>query len=112
MTGRLGATQARLERFMREDRWIPWTFVAAFLVLIAVNGILVVRAVESWPGVESANAYEEGLAYNRTLEEARRQKALGWRYAFAFTPAGERAGRIEVSLYDRDGAALSQAKVD
>lgn len=103
--------QARLRRLVREDRWIPWTFVAFFVVLAAVNAVLVVMAVKSWPGVESANAYEEGLAYNRTLEEARRQEALGWRYGFAFRQAGPRLARIEVSLHDRAGAPLAQAEV-
>lgn len=98
-------------RLTGQDRWIPWTFVALFVVLIGVNAVMVVFALRSWPGVESANAYEEGLAYNRTLGEAHQQEALGWHYGFAFTATGPRTGHVEVTLHDRGGAGIAQAAV-
>jgi nitrogen fixation protein FixH len=99
------------QRFAGQDRWIPWAFVGFFVVLIAVNAVMVSFALNSWPGVESANAYEDGLAYNKTLADARRQDALGWRYGFAFKQAGAEAAHIEITLHDHDGLALTQAAV-
>jgi nitrogen fixation protein FixH len=98
-------------RLTGQDRWIPWSFVGFFVVLIAVNGVMVTFALDTWPGMESANAYEDGLAYNKTLDEARRQEAMGWHYGFAFSQPGALDAHIEVSLRDRDGTALSQAMV-
>jgi nitrogen fixation protein FixH len=107
------AGTARVWRHLSsQDRWIPWAFVGFFVVLVAVDGIMVRLALDSWPGVESDNAYEEGLAYNKTLDEARRQQAMGWRYGFAFRQTSEkRGGHLEVTLRDRNGLALAHTAV-
>ncbi len=92
--------------------WIPWTFVGFFLVVFAVNGALVWFALSSWTGLETDHPYERGLVYNRALEAAREQAALGWRADFRFDQSGQRHGTLELGLTDRDGARLQGAKVD
>ena len=49
-----------------------------FGIIFAANGLLVYFALETWPGLSTQKAYEEGLAYNRTLDAARKQQTLGW----------------------------------
>ena len=63
-------------------RWIPWVFVGAMALVVAVNGGLVYFALREPVGIIVKNPYQDGLRYNRTLEERQRQKAVGrWRPA-------------------------------
>ncbi|WP_404381321.1 FixH family protein [Caenispirillum salinarum] len=58
--------------------WYPYIFVAAFMVVVGVNGALAYFATSTFNGLETRNAYEKGRLYNQTLAEAEAQKALGW----------------------------------
>ncbi len=92
--------------------WIPWTFVGFFVLVFAVNGVMVWFALSSWTGLEITNPYERGLTYNRALEAAREQAALGWQADLRFEQTGPRHGTLEFRLQDRDGGRLAGAKVD
>jgi nitrogen fixation protein FixH len=92
-------------------RWIPWVFVAFFGVVLVANVTLLVIALSTWTGLETTDAYQRGLAYNRALAAAAEQEALGWRVAFAFTREGDRHGLVEVGLEDRFGNFLQKAEV-
>ena len=83
-------------------RWIPWIFVAAFAVIVAVNGVMVAYALKTFPGLSDPAAYDHGVAYNAVLAEADRQEALGWRLAARLDPAGD----IVVRATRPDGAPL------
>jgi nitrogen fixation protein FixH len=76
--------------------------VAFFLVIFAVNGVFVYVSLNSHPGVSSEDAYRKGLDYNRTLEQADRQNARGWKTTVTFQD-----GFVVVSLTDRTGAPLT-----
>lgn len=93
----------------RGDAWIPWAFVAAFLVVIAANATMASFAFSSWTGIATPDAYRKGLAYNATLAAARRQAELGWQGAVSY--AGGEAGRVEFALRDRAGAPVIGATV-
>lgn len=73
-----------------------------FGVIITVNGIFIYQAEKTWRGLESKHAYEEGLAYNRTLAAAEAQKALGWQTALDLTAQG-----LNLRVLDRDGAPVA-----
>lgn len=75
-----------------------------FAVIIGLDGLFVSWALKSWPGEVSATAYEDGLAYNRTLETRARQTALGWS---ARVEQGAAPGAIRVRYLDRDGAPVT-----
>lgn len=89
-------------------RWIPWVFVAAMAVVVAVNGGLVYFATREPVGLIVKNPYQDGLRYNERLAERREQRALGWQIAAAVYPAAT-AGSFEVRIEarDRSGAPLS-----
>lgn len=53
--------------------------IAFFGLIATVNGIFIFFALESWPGLSQQDPYKVGIDYNRVLDEARTQKALGWR---------------------------------
>jgi nitrogen fixation protein FixH len=91
--------------------WIPWLFVGFFLAIIAVNGTMVWLALESWTGLASNQAYDQGLAYNRNLEAARRQEALGWRPKLHAHVGADLAGVADLALADALGQPLAGATV-
>ena len=97
--------QAVLHRRLGNYRWIPWAMVGALLVVVAVNGGLVFFALHTWPGLTTDHAYDEGLAYNRVIDEADKEAKLGWSVAIDFVPdaKGARQGRLVVEA--RDGAS-------
>jgi len=55
--------------------------LAFFGLIFAVNGVFVFFALDTWPGLSTRHAYQEGLTYNETLAEAQAQRALGWNSA-------------------------------
>jgi nitrogen fixation protein FixH len=91
-------------------RWAPWAIVGAFLVVFAVNGGLVYFALASWSGLTTDHAYDEGLTYNRVIEETRREAQLGWTLSVGFiadAKAKER-GQLVVDAHDRAGKPLEK----
>ena len=92
-----------------ECRWVPWAIVAAFVVIAAVNGGLVYFALESWPGLTTYHAYDEGLAYNQVIDETQKEAKLGWALAIAYVPdaKGSLHGSLVVDAGAKDGTPLS-----
>ena len=101
MTSDTGIDPALAEE-KRRSRWIPWTFVGGFGVIIAVNAVLVVFSLSSWTGLETEDAYNKGIAYNEVLAAAEAQSARGWSAAMAYE-----AGSVEVTLTDKSGAGIA-----
>lgn len=86
---------------------VVFAWVAAgFALVIAVNGTFAYFAVTSWSGLTTANAYNEGLAYNRVLDQAAAQARLGWRAEMSW-----RDGAAELRLHDRNGRPLDGLSV-
>jgi len=99
------------EQPSRIDRWIPWMFVAFLAVVLAANGTLVAIALSTWTGLSTTNAYQKGITYNRTLEAARAQAALGWQAELVFTHLAEQQGRLDLFLKNAAGAPIDLAEV-
>jgi nitrogen fixation protein FixH len=96
----------------RKSRWIPWVFVGGFLVVVAVNAIMITFAVRSFTGLTTTEPYTKGLRFNDQIRETEVYERLGWKIAARFRPAGARLGTIEIRLADRDGAAITGAVVN
>ena len=86
----------------RRSRWIPWVFVGGMLLVVVVNGVLIVASVSTFTGVTAGAAYDRGRAYNRVLEEAARQDALGWRGTITAD-----AGALRIAVADREGLPVA-----
>lgn len=95
----------------RRGRWIPWVFVAAFLVVVAANGVLVAIATSTFNGLTTDNAFTEGLAFNDTLDDAADQARLGWVMVPSFRADGGQAGELAVAATAPNGSALTGATV-
>lgn len=103
--------RAQLHRWFGESRWIPWGFVGFFLVVFAANGALVAFALNSWTGVETESAYEQGLRYNAALEAAKAQRELGWSAELDYASEGAQRGRLGLLLRDAEGRGIHGAAV-
>jgi len=95
----------------RSSRWIPWTFVGLFAVMLIANGALVFFALDSWTGLSTKHAYQRGITYNRVLADERVETALGWRLATSLVATEPGRGRIEVRIEDRAGTPVDDAEV-
>jgi len=82
----------------------PALFVAGFAIVIAVNGIMMWFAIDSFSGLYSDNARERGVHYNRIVAEQRARDALGWRVVPVW-----KDGRLQVTLLQETGAPLEGA---
>lgn len=85
-------------------RWIPWVFVGGMLLVVVVNLVLVWFALSTFTGVTVGHAYDRGRTYNRVIEAAERQEALGWQAALSLD-----AGRLAVRVTDRNGDPVDGA---
>lgn len=89
-----------------------WHVLAAVLaffgIIVSVDSVLIYKAVSTFGGIESANAYRDGLAYNTRLAFEAEQERLGWRerVEVAGTPA-----RLKITLEGRDGGAVARQHV-
>lgn len=85
--------------------------LAFFGVILMVNGIFVYFAIDSWPGLSTENAYEQGRDYNKTISLAEAQQALGW--SSRVTLLAENNGRyaVRVAFRDQDDQPLSGLNV-
>jgi nitrogen fixation protein FixH len=93
------------------DRWMPWLFVLFFLVVFAANGIMVYVGATTWTGLETKQHYVKGLAYNETLDEVERQKALGWTGDLSVGPGSQGQVKLDFVLHDKQDRAVPGATV-
>ncbi len=96
--------------------WYPWIYVAGMGVVVVVNAVLIFFAISTYSGLETEGHYEKGLAYDETIEKARRMEAMGWSSAVRFEVAptdrgvadgdATATGRALATLAGPDGAPL------
>ena len=91
----------------KSDKFIPWYFVAFFVVLAAMDGVFVYLATSSHTGVVADNAYERGLAYNETIAAAEESAALGWQAELELV-----GSELQLKISGSDGAPVNDALVN
>ena len=76
---------------------------------------MVYFALDTFSGLETRDAYRKGMQYNRNIEKARAQEALGWSLSFDFptraATGNARAGTLDVTLRDRDAQPVTGARL-
>jgi nitrogen fixation protein FixH len=87
---------------MRKSLWIPALFFGLMLLVVVVNGTMIFFAQSTFSGLDTDQAYQQGVQYNAILKEAAASAALGWTARTSVTPAGA-ARHIAVTLTDRRG---------
>ncbi len=89
----------------KQDRWIPWCFVAFFAVVALVDSVFVYVAVSTHTGVVIEQPYEKGLAYNDVLAKAKAQPKLRDRLSY-------HDGVLRWQLSEMSGRPVSGAVVE
>jgi nitrogen fixation protein FixH len=90
----------------RCNRLIPWYFVAAFMVVIAANAVMIWFASSTHLGVVRDDAYQRGLHYNAVLHQQKAGEALGWNITDAMTKDG-----LRIHLVDAQNHPIHDAHV-
>jgi nitrogen fixation protein FixH len=80
--------------------------VACFGVIFAVNGIMAYCAVSTFTGETEPSPYEHGLAYEKDIEAAKAQSALGWSVSGHVARDDAGAAAIEIRMQDSSGAPV------
>lgn len=93
------------------DKYIPWFFVSFFVVLSGLMAGFAWLATSTERGVVSAHAYQNGLAYNRTIEKQRAQDALGWTSDLKIEKQPSQNAHIHFKLADKNNKPLAHAQV-
>lgn len=78
--------------------------LAFFSVVFTVNFGMAYFAKTSWTGLVVENGYVASQEFNKELQKAREQKALGWVPEFIYDTA---QGAILVNVSDKAGAPLA-----
>ncbi len=84
------------------------TFIGFFLVVFAVNGIMVYQALSTFGGLDTDDAYRKGLAYNERIAAAAAQAKLGWHDKLDYVAETR---RLRVSLTDAAGGGVAGLSV-
>jgi nitrogen fixation protein FixH len=87
-------------------RFYPWAVVGAFVIIIAVNGVMVWSAMATFPGVATTDVFDHSNRYDDVLALAAREAALGWRIE-----ATSEGARATLTLTDRIGRPLAGAHI-
>ena len=80
--------------------------VACFGVVFAVNGYMAYSAVSTFTGETEASPYEHGLAYEKDIDAAKAQAALGWSVSGHVARDDSGAAAIEIRMQDASGAPV------
>lgn len=106
------STGLRPTRMPRQKGWyIPWIFVGLFLVVAAVNGVMIHFAFSTWTGLQTEEHFLKGIKYNQDLAGARAQAERGWQVNADFTSTEPLKGLASLTLRDKNGALLEGATV-
>lgn len=88
-------------------RHVLFILLAAFGTIFAVNGVFAYFAVSQFPGIETADAYRKGLAFNKQIARADTLRELGW----SMTLSRDTAGKLVLQFQTAEGAALPVSNV-
>jgi nitrogen fixation protein FixH len=80
--------------------------LAFFAVVAGVNAIMMTAAISTFGGVEMANAYQAGLAFEREITAADAQNALHWRVE-ATVVSARGAEFIDMTVKDAQGRPVT-----
>jgi nitrogen fixation protein FixH len=82
----------------------PWCLAGGISVVMLANAALVWFAVTSFPGLATEHGFANSNSYDRVLQAAQQQMALGWRVELTLADF-----RPVITLTGRDGTPLAGA---
>lgn len=88
-------------------RWFPIGIIGSLLVVMAVNGLLIYLALDTFPGSAGEDGFDMSNGYGRVIDGAARQAQLGWH----IEAGADSGGHATLRLLDRDGQVLAHPSV-
>jgi len=85
-------------------RHVLFGLIAFFAIVLVTDAYMIYKAVSTFGGLETDDAYRKGLAYNDRIAAANAQAKRGWRDQLNYLPHTK---RLRIVLLDRDGAGVS-----
>lgn len=83
---------------MLTGKHVLFWLIGVFAVVIGVNALFVVKALDTYPGEDVQNPYMQGIAYNHTIAAHAAQTARGWRATIAANRTPDGATLVSVVL--------------
>jgi nitrogen fixation protein FixH len=80
--------------------------LAFFGVMFGVNFYMAREAIKTHPGLDRANPYDQGVAYNKEIAAAKAQEALGWSVDLTRAQKGG-ATEVTATVKDKAGRLVS-----
>lgn len=93
-------------RMQITGRHVLFTMLGFFGFIIATDAYLVYKAVSTFGGIETQDAYRKGLAYNERIADERAQQALGWT-----KDARLDKGELRVSIRDQNQKGVENLRI-
>src|SRR5262249_29982834 len=98
MTDATGALKPRLR-----GAHVLAIIVCFFATIFVVDGFMIYRAVTTFGGVETPDAYRKGVVYNASIASEARQAQLGWTDEIKVAGAPP---HLRVNLRNKEGSAV------
>ncbi len=95
-----------MESSVRKKPRSPWPFaiVVFFIVIAAVNGIMLTLAIRGYGGLLDENPYEAGVGYQDEIDALQAFKDAGWKAHVESSP-------LRVTLRTGDGEPITGALI-
>lgn len=93
------------------NRNIPKMIIIFFLIVVAVDSVMIFLSIKSWRGVIDDESYTNGVNYNKTIRELEEQERLNWHINTEFVSTGKLTGVLHVSVLDGDDNDIENARV-
>jgi nitrogen fixation protein FixH len=89
----------------------PLLIVLLSAIVLVPNAVLVYLATNDPSFAVEEDYYQKALAWDETMDQERRNEALGWSVDVGFAPGDPGRVRVHADLLDRDGRAIDGAAV-
>lgn len=97
--------------FKQSNVWIPWAFVAFFMVVFLANGIMIWSALDSWRGGTAERPWAKDAAYKGVVDPDAARGGLDWDVGVDVTADGAQRSGVTVTLRTADGAPVRAKRV-
>lgn len=94
--------------FTLNGRHVLFGLLAFFAIVLVADTYLIYKAVSTFGGLETEDAYRKGLSYNNRIVAADAQAKRGWRDKLNYL---KQTKRLRISLLDREGVGVSGLKI-
>lgn len=106
VTGDGGGNLAARAAAPLTGRRVLFYLLAFFAIVFAANGVLVVLALDTLPGVEVDSAYRASLAFNSEVMRAQEQAARNWHVAAHVERSSDGLARLRLEAHDAQNMRL------